>query len=58
MATVACPTLSDYTSENCLENIPGLGTDVYIGLRNELDQDSTTGTPMVDTDGVFQLQSF
>ena len=37
MASVTCPQLVDVLNEDeCLENLAGLGTDIYIGLNSEL----------------------
>lgn len=48
-----CPELLDMYSENdCLENLPGLGSDVYIGLKSDLAE------PMTLTDGVYSTPKF
>ena len=37
MGSVTCPQLVDVLNEDeCLENLAGLGTDIYIGLKSEL----------------------
>lgn len=45
---ITCPVLTDVLTENdCLENFAGLGTDVYIGLKSDLETPMT----LVSTEG-------
>ncbi len=53
MATVTCPNLVDVLAdEECLENLAGLGTDVYIGLKGDL------STPMTATENEYTTPVF
>lgn len=53
MASVTCPQLVDVLNENeCLENLAGLGTDIYIGLKSELT------APLTATDNSYSTPSF
>ena len=53
MTNVVCPTLADLLSKNqCLENFAGLGTNVYVGLKEDLQQ------PMTQTDGEYSTPKF
>lgn len=63
MATVTCPQLVDILNEDeCLENLAGLGTDVYIGLKSELSapmtaEESLFSTPVFATGkGLYKVQ--
>ena len=51
--TVTCPQLVDILNENeCLENLAGLGSDVYIGLKSELK------SPLAATDNLYGTLEF
>lgn len=51
--TATCPQLVDVLNENeCLENLAGLGTDIYIGLKSELT------APLTATDNSYSTPSF
>lgn len=53
MAQVVCPTLADLLSKDqCLENFAGLGTNVYIGLKEDLE------SVMTMTDGEYSTPVF
>lgn len=53
MAQVVCPTLEDILSKDqCLENFAGLGTNVYIGLKEDLESE------MKMTDGEYSTPVF
>lgn len=53
MATVTCPELVDILNDDqCLENLAGLGTDVYIGLKGDL------STPMTATENEYSTPVF
>lgn len=53
MAVQVCPTLADLLSKNqCLENFAGLGTNIYIGLKDDLT------APMTQTDGEYTTPTF
>ncbi len=53
MASVTCPQLVDVLNEDeCLENLAGLGTDIYIGLKSELT------APLTATDNSYSTPSF
>lgn len=53
MAQVVCPTLSDLLSKNqCLENFAGLSTNIYLGLKDDLQ------SPMTLTDGEYSTPVF
>lgn len=50
---VVCPALEDFLNENeCLENLAGLGTDIYIGLKSELQ------SPMTATENTYSTPVF
>lgn len=50
---VTCPSLVDVLNdEQCLENKPGLGTDIYIGLKSEL------AAPLVATENMYSTPVF
>lgn len=49
----ACPTLLDVlSSEDCMENLAGLGTDVYVGLKEDLT------APLTLTDNEYNTPAF
>ena len=51
--TVQCPTMGDILAGNqCLENFAGLGSTVYVGLKEDLLE------PMKLTDGVYTTPKF
>ena len=51
--TVTCPQLADILNDDeCLENLAGLGSDVYIGLKSELT------TPLTATDNLYGTPTF
>ena len=51
--TVTCPQLVDILNDDeCLENLAGLGTDIYIGLRSELSE------PLVATENLYATPKF
>lgn len=51
--TVQCPTMGDILAGNqCLENFAGLGSTVYVGLKEDLTE------PMKLTDGVYSTPKF
>lgn len=53
MGSVTCPQLVDVLNEDeCLENLAGLGTDIYIGLKSELT------APLVATDNTYSTPAF
>ena len=53
MGSVTCPQLVDVLNEDeCLENLAGLGTDVYIGLKSELT------APLTATDNSYSTPTF
>ncbi len=53
MATVTCPQLTDILADDqCLENLAGLGTDVYIGLKGDL------ATAMTATENEYTTPTF
>lgn len=53
MPTVTCPQLVDILNDDqCLENLAGLGTDVYIGLKSEL------AAPLVATENSYSCPTF
>lgn len=53
MPQVTCPTLEHYlASEECLENLAGLGEVAYIGRRADLE------TPMTATDDTYSTPQF
>lgn len=53
MAQTVCPQLIDVlASEDCLENLAGLGTDVYVGLKEDLEE------PMTLTDNEYSTPVF
>ena len=53
MPQVTCPTLEHYlASEECLENLAGLGEVAYIGLRADLE------APMTATDDTYSTPQF
>lgn len=48
-----CPELLDVlAAEECLENLAGLGTDVYVGLKSELE------APLILTDNEYSTPTF
>lgn len=50
---VTCPQLVDVLNSNeCLENLAGLGTDVYIGLKSELT------APLTATENSYSTPAF
>ena len=53
MPEINCPTLGNIlASEECLENLAGLGSVVYVGVKGEL------GAPMTATDNLYATPSF
>lgn len=51
--TVTCPTLKDYlNSENCLENIGGTSSVLYMGVKGDL------SAPMTRTANVYSTPAF
>lgn len=53
MPEVTCPTLGDIlASEECLENLAGLGSVVYVGVKGEL------SAPLVATDNKYATPVF
>lgn len=53
MGSVTCPQLVDVLNEDeCLENLAGLGTDIYIGLKSELT------APLTATDNSYSTPTF
>ncbi len=53
MAQNTCPQLVDIlNSEQCLENLAGLGTDIYIGLKSEL------SAPLTATENSYSTPVF
>lgn len=51
--TVTCPQLTDILNDDeCLENLAGLGTDIYIGLKSELSD------PLTATDNLYSTPQF
>lgn len=53
MPEVNCPTLGNIlASEECLENLAGLGSVVYVGVKGELE------APMTATDNQYTTPSF
>ena len=60
---VTCPELVDILNDDeCLENLAGLGTDIYIGLKSELKKpltatENTYSTPEFETGkGLYKVQ--
>jgi len=50
---VTCPSLVDILNDDqCLENLAGLGTDVYIGLKSEL------SAPLTATENLYSTPAF
>ena len=50
---VICPQLADILNDDeCLENLAGLGSDVYIGLKSELT------APLTATDNLYSTPAF
>lgn len=53
MAQTVCPELLDIlASEDCLENLAGLGTDVYVGLKEDLE------APLTLTENEYSTPAF
>ena len=51
--TPLCPVLQDYLdTQDCVENFAGLGTNVYVFLKEDL------ATPLVLTDNVYSTPTF
>ena len=51
--TVVCPALQDYLdTQDCVENFAGLGTNIYVFLKEDL------ATPLVLTDNVYSTPTF
>lgn len=51
--TIVCPTLSDILASNeCLENFAGLGSVVYVGLKEDL------AAPLTLTDNTYSTPTF
>lgn len=51
--TVNCPTLADIlASEECMENLAGLGSVVYVGVKGELE------SPLAATDNNYDTPAF
>lgn len=53
MPEITCPTLGNIlASEECLENLAGLGSVVYVGVKGELE------APMTATDNLYATPTF
>jgi len=53
MAEVNCPTLADILASNeCLENLAGLGSVVYVGIKGDL------SAPLTATDNSYSTPTF
>lgn len=53
MPEIVCPTLSDIlASDECLENLAGLGSVVYVGVKGDLE------SPMAATDNSYATPTF
>ena len=50
---VTCPQPVDFlNTEQCLENLAGLGNDIYVGLKSELE------APLTATDNQYSAPKF